>query len=533
MSITINHLTFGYRNAEPLLHDIDLHVSYGEKVALVGDNGTGKSTLLQLAAGLLHPLAGEVRTEGTPYVVPQHFGQYDAVTVAGALGIDRRLDALHAILGGALAEPHYADLGDDWEVESRARAALDTWGLGHVGFDRPMAELSGGEKTRVFLSGIAVHDPAVILLDEPSNHLDSAAREQLYALIRASRSAMLVVSHDRALLDLIDTTCELERGGITRYGGNYAFYREQRAIRMAALEARIGEREKKLRAAHRTVREVAERKQRQDARGSGKAVREGLPRIMMNTVRNRAEASGARLGEVHEARIGALAGELRQARGELPAGRDLKVRLDDTVLHRGKVLVEARGMNFAYGDHPLWPEPLSLLVRSGDRVAVSGPNGSGKTTLLRLVGGGLEPSSGILERAPFTTLYVDQEYSLIDGRLTVLGQAERFNARHLPGHELKTELHRCLFPAGVWDRPCAALSGGEKMRLLFCCLVIGDAAPDVFILDEPTNNLDLRSLGVITSALRAYRGTVVVVSHDRRFVDEIGADREIALSART
>lgn len=513
----------------PLFRHVTFSFVAGEKIALVGDNGTGKSTLLRMAAGLAAPFSGKIIAPERPYYVPQHFGQYDGMTIAGALGIDSKLQALEAVLAGELSEENYAVIGDDWDIAQRALCALSAWGLSGFSLSRPVSALSGGEKTKVFLGGIALHSPSLILMDEPSNHLDAGSRKLLYALIRNSPCGILVVSHDRTLLNLVGRIYELTAEGVTAYGGNYAFYRAQKEGTKIALEERAREQEKALRAARRMAREAMERKQRQAARGGSKLRREGVPRIMIDTIRNGAEQNASRLKGIHAEKIGDISAGLKDTREKLQQRSDLKIALDDSGLHRGKVLVEAEALNFNYGAHSLWRQPLSFRICSGERIAVRGANGSGKSTLLRLILGDLEPTQGRLSRAAFRSLYVDQEYALPDDRLTVLRQVERCNRRNLPDHRLKTELHRFLFPREAWDKPCGVLSGGEKMKLIFCCLLIGDDMPDLFVLDEPANNLDIRSLEIVASSLRQYRGTLLVISHDDYFLHEIGVGRDIVL----
>lgn len=177
----------------------------------------------------------------------------------------------------------------------------------------------------------------------------------------------------------------------------------------------------------------------------------------------------------------------------------------------------------------LWKTPLSFLIKSGDRLCVKGLNGSGKTTLLKLITGQLQTQTGTLTRADFTYVYLNQEYSIIDDRSSVLEQAYAFNSRNLPEHEIKIILNRFLFPAAEWDKSCRKLSGGEKMRLAFCCLMISNNTPDMFILDEPTNNLDIQSIEIITATIKNYTGTVIAISHDDYFIKEIDIDQPILL----
>lgn len=162
------------------------------------------------------------------YYVPQHFGQYDRQTIAQALGISHKLSALHAILSGDATEKHFNTLNDDWNVEERAQTSLDSWGLDGIPLSRPMEGLSGGEKTRIFLAGMELHNPTAILLDEPTNHLDADGRERLYNLIRRTSATVLVISHDRTLLNQLPAICELSSQGLTYYSGNYDFYKNRR-----------------------------------------------------------------------------------------------------------------------------------------------------------------------------------------------------------------------------------------------------------------------------------------------------------------
>mgnify|MGYP002568764048 FL=1 len=207
----------------------------------------------------------------------------------------------------------------------------------------------------------------------------------------------------------------------------------------------------------------------------------------------------------------------------------LKTDFNASALHPGKILLTARDINFTYEISFLWKAPLSFQLKSGDRIRIEGDNGSGKTTLLKLVTGELLPASGTLERTAFSYIYLNQEYSIICNQLTVLQQAESFNVRALPEHEIKIRLNRFLFPATSWDQPCIQLSGGEKMRLAFCCLMINNNTPDLFILDEPTNNLDIQSIEIITATIRNYTGSVLLVSHDEYFVKETGIKKSIFL----
>lgn len=530
MSIIIKDLSYTHTDKEVLFSNLNLIINSGEKTALTGNNGCGKSTLMRILAGEASPGAGSVYCSGHLYYVPQHFGQYDGRTVAQVLGIDRKLTALHAILNGDAAEEHFARLDDDWNIEERTQTVLHAWHLNGISLLRPLEGLSGGEKTRLFLAGMELKEPDTLLLDEPTNHLDTAGRKRLYDFVHRTSATVLVISHDRTLLNLLPAICELSRNGLACYGGNYDFYKEQKEVHRNALQQQLEEKEKALRLARKTAREMEERKARQNTRGEKASIKKGIPRILLGGLKNHAENSSSKLSNVHAEKTDKIQQEITNLKGSLPQTNKLKTDFNASALHIGKILVTAQNINFHYPDSNtnLWTVPLSIQLRSGNRFCIKGDNGSGKTTLLRLITGELTPTGGTIERADFTYVYLDQEYSLIQNEYTVSEQAEAFNLRHLPEHETKTILNRYLFPQDVWNKPCSKLSGGEKMRLAFCCLMIADNTPDLFILDEPTNNLDIESIEIITATIRNYQGTVLAVSHDRDFLKETGIEQEIS-----
>lgn len=199
---------------------------------------------------------------------------------------------------------------------------------------------------------------------------------------------------------------------------------------------------------------------------------------------------------VHAEKTTAISEELTQLRKELPGIDKMKMDFDSSGLHKGKILIGAKDLNFGYHDQLLWKEALNFQIKSGERLAIRGGNGSGKTTLINMILGQLHPQSGSMERADVRSIYMDQDYSLIDPGLQVYEQAQQFNSGGLQEHEIKIRLNRFLFTKEDWDKPCKALSGGEKMRLMLCALTISNQAPDIIILDEPTNNLDLQNIEI-------------------------------------
>ncbi len=528
--ILLQNISFGFPGGNLLFNHINITIQSHSRSALVGSNGTGKSTLLKIIAGEIQSSEGTVNIDGDVFYVPQIFGNCNHLTIAECLKIDQKLHALQKITDGEVDEIYFETLNDDWDIEERSHQALEYWGLGSFKLTQKLEDLSGGQKTKVFLAGIQINDPDIIVLDEPTNHLDLGGRKLLYDLIEKTDSTVIVVSHDRALLNLMDTLFELSNQGIASYGGNYDFYAEQKEIEDEALQNDIHSKERALKKAKEKERETLERKQKLDARGKGKQEKSGVARIMMNTLRNNAEKNSSKLKSVHAEKISGISGDLRDLRSSLKNFDQMKVNFNDSNLHSGKILVAAEDINFDYGKGKLWKENSNLELRSGDRICIKGSNGSGKTTLIRLLLGKIEPSEGKISRAEFNSIYIDQEYSLIDNNATLYDFVQTFNDHAMQESDVKTLLSRFLFGKETWDKKCGMLSGGERLRLLLCGLSISNQAPDLIILDEPTNNLDLQNVEILTNSIKDYQGTLLVISHDEVFLEEIGIDQELILN---
>jgi ATPase subunit of ABC transporter with duplicated ATPase domains len=527
MSIIISGMSFHYYNQPILFQNISLSVMLGRKISVVGNNGIGKSTLLKLIAGKLNVSSRSIQCSYVPYYIPQQINII-GLSVGKALGVSDKIEALHAIYEGSDDPKNYEILDDDWDIESRYRIALDDWSLSGVEMTTPIDTLSGGEKAKVFLAGIAIQKPRTIILDEPTNHLDYTSRQKLYDIISRTKATVIVVSHDVTLLNLLDETYELSPDGLKLYGGNYNFYKEQKSIEEQALNQQINAEETALKLLRRKAKEVSERQEkrsRQAERNKGQVIR-----ILRQGLKNSGENSCAKLKDKHTEIIHQNSQRLSDLRQKQEAKCELNLNFDNTLLYKGKLLVSANRLNFRYSEaNYLWKDALDIEIRSRERIHLKGDNGTGKTTLLKLLIGELAPSVGKIIKSNFSFVYLDQEYSSVNTSQHVLEMAQQYNSHNLLDHEIKLRLHRALFSKDMWDKPCNVLSGGEKMRLSLCCLMISNHIPDLIILDEPTNNLDLQSLDILMTTIKNYTGTLLITSHDESFVQEISITRVIEL----
>lgn len=521
-------ISYIHPDKEELFKNLNLSLQGNQKAAILGKNGIGKSIFLQILSKRKIPDSGAIESSSPPFYVPQHFGQYNDLQIGEALQINDKLDAISQITSGNVSSKYFSVLNEDWNIEEKCREIFNLWKINHLSLNQKMNSISGGEKTKVFLAGIFIHKPEIVLLDEPTNHLDTKSRNTLYDYVSENKNILVIVSHDRVLLEMLNPIFELTGNKFITYGGNYTFYREKKEQHLRMLYKNLKEKEKELKTAKKTARQAIERKNRMDSRGEKKH-KGNIPPVLMHQLKNKAEKSASKLKELHSDKLKSIQDDISESRKEIPDNDHIKMDFEDTSLYTGKILVKADKINFRYGYHNLWKDNFSLEIRSGDRLIIDGDNGCGKTTLIKLILGELSPGTGSIELASFKGVYIDQDYSLIKDHYSIYEQAEKYNDGAMPEHEIKIRLSRFLFDRSTWSKPCSSLSGGEKMRLAICCLMIRQYAPDLFALDEPTNNLDIPNIEILTSAISNYKGTLIVISHDKKFLEDIGFNRKIQI----
>ncbi|UAY55258.1 ABC-F family ATP-binding cassette domain-containing protein [Arachidicoccus terrestris] len=528
--LQLHQLAYGHPNGDILFQQLDYTLTAG-LTGLTGPNGCGKSTLLRLMAGHILPTEGRIEAMEIPYYVPQHYGQFDHLTIAAVLQIEKPLKALQAILAGDTSEQHFTALDDGWDLEERLQKVFHLWGLSTIRPQQSFGALSGGMKTKVLLSGLCLHNPRCILLDEPTNHLDGTGRKLLYQYLDGFKGAALIVSHDRVLLEKMSTIVVLQKEGFTTYGGNYSFYMQELDKQKNALQQQLKSRSQSLKQAEEIRRQVIQRRQKLDSRGKGKQQKAGLPTILQHSLQNKAENSTARLDGGHREKIEQLKSDVKALKEQDKNHAGMRLAIPGSDLHSGKLLVEAKDLTFSYAPTavPVWNVPLNFSLYSSDRWVIAGDNGSGKSTLMQLIHNQVKPTSGILYIADATILHLDQHYQIIDDALSVMEQADGCKHSATLTHEVGIALTRFLFTPDYWDKPCHTLSGGERMRLALCCLYLKKEAADILLLDEPTNNLDLDNLAILTQVIAAFKGTLLVTSHDPLFLEQIGVTHALSM----
>ncbi|WP_112874993.1 ABC-F family ATP-binding cassette domain-containing protein [Paracoccus endophyticus] len=475
LQLTGISLTFG---GNPVFDDLSLTVQPGDRVALVGRNGSGKSTLMKVMAGLVEPDRGEV-------IVP-------VGTTVGYMEQDPDLSGF-ATLGEFAAAG--LPLGEDYRV------AMAAEGL-KFDPDRPVATASGGERRRAALARLLAQAPELMLLDEPTNHLDIEAIGWLEEQLSDSRTAFVLISHDRAFLRrLTRATLWIDRGEVRRQERGFDGFEEWREATWAAEDEARHKLDRKIKAEGRwAVEGISARRKRNQGR-----------------VRALAALRAERAGQIRRQGTAAMA---------LESGTQ-----------SGKRVIEAKGISKAFGDRVIL-HPFDLRVQRGDRIAFVGPNGAGKTTLIKMLTGEIAPDTGTvahgtnLEVAVFdqARAAIDDTVSLWDAltgdpAMRVSGRSDQVMVRGQPKHVI-AYLKDFLFDDAQARAPVGSLSGGEKARLLLARIMARPS--NLLVLDEPTNDLDIETLDLLQDILGDYDGTVLLVSHDRDFIDRV-ADTTVAM----
>lgn len=466
--LTIEHLKKSYTE-RLLFDDTAFSINEGEKVGLIGINGTGKSTLLRIVAGLEEPDDGSVVKGRSLYIryLPQIPEFESGETV------------LEAIVRENKNEPHFAS-GE--ELKAAARSMLNR--LEILDGEAKIDTLSGGQRKRVALASVLLSTADLLILDEPTNHLDSGMAEWLEAYLKSFKGALLMITHDRYFLDSVtNRIVELDKGKLYSYQGGYEKYLELKAERMEMAEA-------------------AERR------------RQSILRTEIAWMQRGARARSTKQ-KAHIQRYEAL-------RDQDGPQYDRNVQLESIASRLGRTTVELKDICKSYGDRILLQDFTYIFLKN-DRVGIIGPNGSGKSTLMKIIAGWVQPDSGTVQIGQTVKLgYFSQENEAMDESLRVIDyikNAAEYVKTKDGSISASQMLERFLFPASVQYTIIGKLSGGEKRRLYLLRILM--EAPNVILLDEPTNDLDIQTLVILEDYLDTFPGIVITVSHDRYFLDRV------------
>lgn len=512
--VSLQHLSFQFANGETLLDDLTLSIDH-LPTGIVGRNGRGKSILACLIAGLLAPSSGSLNGPGRVIYVSQSIAVAPRETVADLTGTAAIFAALERMADGAAQTEDLELIDDRWDLAERLRSALDGAGLSQLSFDTPADQLSGGQLARVAIIGALLAAPPLLVLDEPTNHLDSDGRAWLLRVLDDWRGGLVVVSHDRQLLNAMARIIELSPLGVTVYGGNYDAYRRQRdAVQQAAIAALD----------HARLERSRERRRLQ----------KDHDRLQRNAARSRKQAETANVDRFTKARWKGAATEIvstvRSAHSQHKYELDAQVRLayerveDETptllALPASAVPHGRQVLSLVDAQLPWLPSTcLNVHLAGPVRVAVRGPNGCGKSTLLKVLAGKWQVVAGECS-VPLPCAYIDQHLALLDDQRSIVEQLNLLDTP-LAEAELRTRLALLQLDALRVTQPTGQLSGGERLKAAMAVALWREVPAQLLLLDEPTNHLDLESVVAFEQALQRFNGAMLVVSHDAAFIQSI------------
>ncbi|MGB1257885.1 MAG: ATP-binding cassette domain-containing protein [Thiolinea sp.] len=480
---------------------------------LLGRNGQGKSVLMALLAQAMPASSGSI-SWSQPFHWVQQTERLQGPRIAEALGVSARYDCFQRIESGTANEEDFALVTDLWHLPAQWERVLQEAGL-DMPLSAPVNRLSGGEQTRVALCRAFLLHNHYLLLDEPSNHLDTDGRIWLAAKLSAHPAGALVITHDRDLLHRVDHILELDAHGLHEYGGNYAVYRSIRDAQVAATEQQVSnlkkEQRKQTRAQQQEREKAAQRrKQGEQLRRSG-----SQSKLLLNAKKGSAESNLGKLKQRQQQRSNALSNQLSTTQETLETIKPQSFHTA-TSTRRQSLCLYISDLVLPYVTAP----PLSMTVHSGERWHIQGSNGSGKSTLLRIIAGLEQAKTGNCQ-VHGQCIYLDQHFSLLDDEQSALQ-----NLQHLhPDSDesiLRTELAGLRLRADKALQPVKQLSGGERLKVALLAVMHGETAPDLLLLDEPDNHLDLESRLLLEQVLAGYPGTLIIVSHDLTLVAGIG-----------
>lgn len=572
--ITLDHISYAHPS-EPALF-IDLSAVFSAPLTgLIGDNGCGKTTLMRLILGELTPDSGSLATPEHMAYLPQDLGLNREQTLAELCGISEILRALQAVESGEYSPELYEIIGDNWDVEERTLAALATYGFTPAAlvdrdnpeairalFTRDMRSFSGGEAVIAALASLMVSDPEFILLDEPTNNLDSVAKAQLFTALEAFPCPALIISHDRDLLERVNVIAELhaDRQGLAHlrlFEGNYSTYRQALDTEQQAAQRRVSEAKNRVRSVHREwvqAQEIISKNMAQVWKDdqpdtilalAKDASRQAAAKLRVLRVGKQEQAQEAYQKAQEQVRVQEkIYAELIQQ--PLPVGRKVLElhRVDTHPVSRETFTVQqpveidslyfppAKATNESRQGTPA-ERPEHLILSGPEHLRITGANGSGKTTILEAIAHAKDPEYRSPVQPAYRVdyclegAYIPQRITL-DPQLTLLQSVQRANPGVSEQH-LRDQLARLLFRRENVHHKTGELSGGERFRAAVAQVLLADPVPQLLMLDEPTNNLDISSVDWLVQALEAYTGALIVVSHEEDFCRRIRIDRTLAL----
>lgn len=532
-NIIVKALNFRLANSK--VHFKNIHLSLDNNLTgLVGDNGIGKSTFLKLIHQDYQPDSGVIQTLGKVVLVPQFidFKKQD-VSILSYLEIDKIMQSLENIAMSNYQESDL-DLADGhWDLEQRLSKLFERFDLASISYHCSLKKLSGGQQTKLKLIYPLLHQADYILFDEPTNHLDEKSRHLFYHYLENLSVGALICSHDRVLLSRLHAILEMTQKGIHCYGGNYDFYLKQKTITENALNQEIKEKKESLKKTKNSIQSRLEKHQKNQAKGhkakDAQIKAKGqYDKISLNSKKGKSEKCNQRI----RTQVAKMLNEVNYSLVKSQEQLDIKKSMSSPMLYvsvpANKKILTIENLSFSYQkDKPLFKN-FNLSLYGPKRIAISGDNGAGKSTLLKLISGELKQSAGIIDIGVQSICYIRQNLQMLKPQLNLI---ENYQCFH-PTASIE-DAHLALaafnFRNEAAKKSYHYLSGGEKLKATLAIHLFTPKKPQLILIDEINNHLDLLTLSLIEQALKNYNGAIICISHDKKFLKNIGIDEIVPL----
>lgn len=488
-----------------------------QPTGLVGRNGAGKTILARILAGQLTPTRGHRLCSGLVHYLAQQIAHPEGHTVADLMAARQPLDALARIERGSTRTEDFDTLADQWDIRQQVQAQLERSGMGHLDADTPASTLSGGEVMRVALSGAMLSNADFLILDEPSNHLDRTARKDLIEQLQLWPRGLVVISHDRQLLEAMHRIVELSPLGLESHGGSYSLYAEAKRHAQQKAKENLDEAKTERLRQQQAMGKYLDRQSRRQARGARQNKAANQAKVLLDRQKERSETSSGALRRKQADQRANLQQRVQAAAAQV--ADEPRISLHDLRLAQPSQRQVAELNNLTLPYVTGGTQNIDLLLRGQQRVGVIGSNGCGKSTLLRVLAGKIQPSYGQC-RVIANPAYLDQNLDTLHPEKSILEQLQLAN-RSATESNLRMRLAQLGLDTLKIQSPSGLLSGGERLKGALACLLYADCPPQLLLLDEPDNHLDLPSLQALEGLLRDYLGTLVVISHDDSFLGNI------------